>query len=113
MARSSSNRNSARARASSVFPTPVGPRNRNEPIGRLRVGQTGAAAAHGVRNSRKSVILANDALPQALFHVHELLHFAFQQPPDGNARPFGDDASDVFLAHFFLEHCAAAFLPLR
>ena len=31
---SSSNRNSASARASSVLPTPVGPRNRNEPIGR-------------------------------------------------------------------------------
>src|SRR2546425_638867 len=35
IARSSSNRNSASARASSVLPTPVGPRNRNEPIGRL------------------------------------------------------------------------------
>src|SRR5205085_860281 len=30
-----SNRNSASARASSVLPTPVGPRNRNEPIGRF------------------------------------------------------------------------------
>ena len=29
-----SNMNSASARASSVLPTPVGPRNRNEPIGR-------------------------------------------------------------------------------
>src|SRR6266545_4281379 len=35
MARSSSKRNSASARASSVFPTPVGPRNTNEPIGLL------------------------------------------------------------------------------
>ena len=34
IARSSSNRNSASVRASSVLPTPVGPRNRNEPIGR-------------------------------------------------------------------------------
>ena len=32
---SSSNRNSASARASSVLPTPVGPRKMNEPIGRL------------------------------------------------------------------------------
>ena len=32
---SSSNKYSARARASSVFPTPVGPRNKNEPIGLL------------------------------------------------------------------------------
>ena len=35
MACSSSNKNSARARASSVFPTPVGPMKMNEPIGRF------------------------------------------------------------------------------
>ena len=35
MLRSSSNRLSASALASSVLPTPVGPRNRNEPIGRF------------------------------------------------------------------------------
>ena len=35
IARSSSKRNSASVRASSVLPTPVGPRNRNEPIGRF------------------------------------------------------------------------------
>ena len=35
IARSSSNMNSASARASSVFPTPVGPRKMNEPIGRF------------------------------------------------------------------------------
>ena len=35
IASSSSKRRVARARASSVFPTPVGPRNRNEPTGRL------------------------------------------------------------------------------
>ena len=35
IARSSSNRKSASERASSVLPTPVGPRNRNEPIGRF------------------------------------------------------------------------------
>ena len=35
MACSSSKRNCASARASSVLPTPVGPRNRKEPIGRF------------------------------------------------------------------------------
>src|SRR5207244_8460345 len=34
-ARSSSNKNSASARAVSVLPTPVGPRKMNEPVGRL------------------------------------------------------------------------------
>ena len=33
-ARSSSKSSAASVRASSVLPTPVGPRNRNEPIGR-------------------------------------------------------------------------------
>ena len=35
MAFSSSNRKSASALASSVLPTPVGPRNRNDPVGRF------------------------------------------------------------------------------
>ena len=35
IARSSSNRNSASDLASSVLPTPVGPRNRNDPVGRF------------------------------------------------------------------------------
>ena len=35
MAFSSSNRNSARALASSVLPTPEGPRKMKEPMGRL------------------------------------------------------------------------------
>jgi hypothetical protein len=38
---SSSNRNSARARVSSVLPTPVGPRNRNEPNGRFQAAKIG------------------------------------------------------------------------
>src|SRR5437588_615966 len=48
---SSSNRNSASARASSVLPTPVGPRKMNEPTGRLgsarpeREGRTALATA--------------------------------------------------------------------
>ena len=35
MASSLSNKNSARALHNSVLPTPVGPRNKNEPLGRL------------------------------------------------------------------------------
>ena len=48
---SSSNRYSASAFASSVLPTPVGPRNRNEPVGRsgsempARVRRTASATA--------------------------------------------------------------------
>ena len=48
IARSSSNRKSASDLASSVLPVPVGPRNRNDPVGRLRVGDPGPRAAYGV-----------------------------------------------------------------
>ena len=50
---SSSNRNSASARASSVLPTPVGPRKMNEPIGRLGSCRPGARAADGVGDRRR------------------------------------------------------------
>ena len=48
IARSSSNRNSASALASSVLPTPVGPRNRNEPVGRSGSEMPGPGPAHRV-----------------------------------------------------------------
>ena len=54
IARSSSNKNSASARASSVLPTPVGPRNRNEPIGPLLVAEPRARAAHRVGDGRRA-----------------------------------------------------------
>ena len=78
MARSSSNRNSASARASSVLPTPVGPRNRNEPMGRLRVGQAGPAAADGVGHGGDGVVLADDPLVEDVLHADELLR---SRPP--------------------------------
>ena len=78
MACSSSNRNSASARAVSVLPTPVGPRKMNEPMGRLRIAQAGAGAANGVGNHGQRCILADDALAQAVLHLDQLLHFAFQ-----------------------------------
>src|SRR4029078_11433537 len=94
MACSSSNRNSASERASSVLPTPVGPRNRNEPTGRfaswspararrhragrpLRVLEPGAGAAHRLAHHAHGLVLAHDALVQALLHLHELLDFTF------------------------------------
>ena len=61
---SSSNKNSASARASSVFPTPVGPRKINEPIGRFGSDKPGAAATHGIRHACQSVVLAHNAIAQ-------------------------------------------------
>src|SRR3954468_18620424 len=91
MARSSSKRNSARARASSVLPTPVGPRNRNDPIGRfgsarpaparrgkkdrpvrrVRIGEPRTRTADRVRDRRDRGVLADDALVQQLLEVDQ------------------------------------------
>src|SRR5882762_6847418 len=51
----------------------------------LGVGESCAAAPHGIRHALERVILPHNALPQPLFHVHELLRFAFQQPARRNA----------------------------
>src|ERR1041385_5227794 len=103
IARSSSNMNSASARASSVLPTPVGPRKTKLPIGRfgscrpgragrgalgtgspgpprpVRVLQAGAGAAERVGDGLDRLLLADDALVEPLFHVHELLGLALEQ----------------------------------
>jgi hypothetical protein len=72
--RSSSNRNSASALASSVLPTPVGPRNRNEPIGRFGSCRPARArrTARATRHDR--LVLADDALAQALLQLAHDLH---------------------------------------
>ena len=57
---SSSNRNSASARAVSVFPTPVGPRKMNEPIGRFGILQAGARAADGVADREATAVFLAD-----------------------------------------------------
>src|SRR5213079_628980 len=63
MAFSSSNRKSASARAVSVFPTPVGPRKMNDPVGRFgscrpararRTALATAASASGCPTTRRS-----------------------------------------------------------
>src|SRR6202035_3916425 len=89
-ARSSSKRNSARARASSVLPTPVGPRKMNEPMGRL--GSLSPARERGgevVDSALHPLLRADDTLTQALFHGDQFLHFAFEHLGHWNAGPFG------------------------
>ena len=95
MACSSSNRNSASALASSVLPTPVGPRNRNEPIGRFGSLEPGAGAADGVGDGVDRLVLADDALVQPLLHVDELLELALHELGHRDAGPRRDDLGDV------------------
>ena len=61
MACSSSKRNSASARASSVLPTPVGPRKRNEPIGRLGSERPERERRMALDDRGDRFVLADDA----------------------------------------------------
>ena len=96
--------NSASARASSVLPTPVGPRKTNEPIGRFGILEPGARAAERVRDRLDRLVLADDALVQPLLHVDQLLGLALEQARDGDARPARDDRGDVVLVDLLLHH---------
>src|SRR5437588_95868 len=58
IAASSSNRNSASALVSSVLPTPVGPRNMNEPIGRCGSCSPARARRTAVETARALVFAA-------------------------------------------------------
>ena len=78
--------NSASALRSSVLPTPVGPRNMNEPIGRFgscrpaRERRTAFDSVHGFA-------LADDALGELVFHLQQLLALAFEHLVDRDAGP--------------------------
>src|SRR6202008_1050537 len=106
IARSSSNKNSASARAVSVLPTPVGPRKMNEPKGTLRTLKAGACSSDGFCTRRERLFLSDDPIAQPVFHRHQLLHFAFQHSRHRNAGPFGYNFSDVLFVDFFFQHHA-------
>ena len=109
MASSSSKRNSARARAVSVLPTPVGPRKMKLPMGRL-----GSLRPARLRRMALATTVSASSWPMTRWRrrssiCDELLHLAFEHLGDGDAGPLGDDGGDVFLVHLFLEHAAAGF----
>src|ERR1035438_632625 len=112
---SSSNKNSANARANSVLPTPVGPRKMNDPIGRLlsdkparlrrtaldtRANASSCPTTHGGRRPT----LRHRAPPQAVFHLHEFLRFTLEQTSCRDSRPLAHQFRDVFFVHFFFQH---------
>ena len=65
---SSSNRNSASARASSVFPTPVGPTKMKEPMGRFGSERPARDRRTASETARDRLLLPDDALAQPLLH---------------------------------------------
>ena len=103
IARSSSNRNSASARASSVLPTPVGPRNRNEPIGRRSSPSPARERRTAFATADERLLLTDHALAQLVLHAQELLHLALEHLGDGDAGPLRDDRGDVLVGDLFLQ----------
>ena len=91
------NRKPASARATSVLPTPVGPRNRNEPAGRLLGLQAGARTADGAGQRRNGLLLADHALVQLFFDAQQLGDFLFLDGGHGHAGPARHHVLDVVL----------------
>ena len=71
--------------------------------GPARVLEPGARPAHGVGDGRDGLVLADDALVQALLHVDELGLLALHEAGHGDARPRGHDAGDVVGVDLLLE----------
>ena len=65
MACSSSNRKAAKVRANSVLPTPVGPRNMNEPIGRFGSCNPARARLTAVETARTASACPITRLPSS------------------------------------------------
>ena len=95
IAASSSNRNSASALASSVLPTPVGPRKMNDPIGRPGSPQARARALDRQAHPLDGVVLADDPAAQPILDAEQLLPLALEHARDRDAGPVGDHARDV------------------
>src|SRR5262249_46679093 len=105
---SSSNSVAARARANSVFPTPVGPEERKGPVGPLGILDPGPRPPHRVGPRGHRLVLAHHPVMELLGQLEELLHLALHQLRDRDARPPRDDLGDVLLVHLLLDEPAAA-----
>src|SRR5712671_4724225 len=85
---SDSNRNSASALQSSVLPTPVGPRNKNDPYGRF-----------GSPRPARCLVLTDDALMQRVFHQEQLLALALHLFRNRDSRRARYHFGDLLGAH--------------
>ena len=94
---SSPKSNSASALASSVLPTPVGPRKMNEPDGRL--GSLSPARVRRIARRERvdRVLLADDPLVELVFHAKELRGLLLGELVDRDAGPVREHLGDDVL----------------
>ena len=91
------NMNSASALASSVLPTPVGPRKMNEPIGRLGSLRPARARRTALRDDLDRLLLADDPVVEGLLHLEQPLGLLLGDAGDRDAGPHRDDLGDLLL----------------
>jgi hypothetical protein len=113
MARSSSNRKSASDLASSVLPTPVGPRNRNEPVGRSGSATPARARRTASETAGHGGLLADQSTAELLLHPQELAGLPLEQPPGRDAGPGGDHLGDLVGADLLAHHQVGGHVRLR
>src|SRR3979409_2102548 len=109
---SSLNRYSASALVSSVLPTPVGPRNMNEPIGRFGSCRPARERRTAVATPPTASARPDHRVPRlsgARLDLHQLVLFAFQHLVDGNAGPARHHLGDVVGGDGLLHHLAGVF----
>ena len=83
------------ARASSVFPTPVGPRKMNEPMGRFGSLSPARARRDRFAHGRDGPVLADDAAVQLLLHGEQLVGLLLQHALHRDAGPLAHHLGDV------------------
>src|SRR5262249_29740072 len=71
--------------------------------GPIRVAEPGAVAQNGVGYQANGLVLAYDAILEALGHVDKFLDFAFEHAGDRDAGPLGYDTGHVVLVDLLLE----------
>ena len=65
--------------------------------------EPGAGPANRVGDGRHRLVLADDAVVEALLHVQQARLLPLQHLVDGDSGPLRDDRRDVFLGHLLAE----------
>src|SRR5262249_10264212 len=93
------NKNSAKRRATSLFPHASGAQEKEAANGTHGRLESGAAAANGASERGNGFVLADDALVQLRLDAQEFLLLVFFNRSNGNSGPAGDNFFDVFAGH--------------
>src|SRR5690606_28752158 len=72
--------------------------------GTVRVGDARARATDGVGDRADGRLLADEALPDDVLHVQELLALALEHAAGGDARPRGHDLRDLVRTDLVGDH---------